>query len=139
MRGDPLLRRQLQSFTGPQFVALANLMQQYLGARSPQLRQLIGQIDPKATRLSGNGTKAQQVINAWLNEDDVSPANQQQWLDSIAAVATSAITREIYEKASNSRIDVDNIGKNHINNGALSSELTEDDSHWVLTTVWPGN
>jgi hypothetical protein len=68
-----------------QFVALANAMQPFLAGRSPQVRQLVKTIDPNGLRLSGNARKARQVINAWIDEDDVTPANQQQWLNAIAA------------------------------------------------------
>jgi len=70
-----------------QLVALAKAMQPYLASRSPQLQQLVKAIDPNGLRLTGNAQKARQVINAWVGEDDMTPVNQQQWLDAIASAA----------------------------------------------------
>jgi hypothetical protein len=73
--------------TDAQFLALAKAMQPNLAGRSPQIQNLVKSLDPKGLRLSGNARKARQVINAWLGEDDSTPANQQQWLNAITAVA----------------------------------------------------
>jgi hypothetical protein len=86
LQGIVSVRAQLAMLTADaQFVALANAMQPFLAGRSPQVRQLVKTIDPNGLRLSGNARKARQVINAWIDEDDVTPANQQQWLNAIAA------------------------------------------------------
>ena len=73
--------------TDAQFLALAKAMEPSLASRSSQIQSLVKSIDPQGARLTGNAQKARQVINAWLGEDDLTPANQQQWLDAIA-VAT---------------------------------------------------
>jgi hypothetical protein len=45
-----------------------------------------------------------------------------------------------YLKASNSKADVEKIQKDRLDNaGAKSCVLTEDDTNWILTTVWPGS
>jgi hypothetical protein len=86
LQGIVSVRTQLATLTADaQFVALAKAMQPFLAGRSPQVRQLVKTIDPNGLRLSGNARKARQVINAWIDEDDVTPANQQQWLNAIAA------------------------------------------------------
>ena len=73
--------------TDAQFLALAKAMQLNLASRSQQIQNLMKSIDPKGARLTGNAQKARQVINAWLGEDDLTPANQQQWLDAISTAA----------------------------------------------------
>jgi hypothetical protein len=73
--------------TDAQFLALAKEMQPNLASRSPQIQNLVKSIDPKGARLTGNAQQARQVINAWLGEDDLTPANQQQWLVAINAAA----------------------------------------------------
>jgi hypothetical protein len=73
--------------TDAQYLALAKAMQQNLAGRSQQIQSLVKTIDPKGARLTGNAQKARQVINAWIGEDDLSPANQQQWLNAIASVS----------------------------------------------------
>lgn len=70
--------------TDAQYLALARVMQPNLAGRSPQIQSLVKSIDPNGARLTGNPKKARQVINAWLGEDDLTPANQQQWLNAIA-------------------------------------------------------
>jgi hypothetical protein len=85
-QGIASVRAQLTTLTADaQYLALAKAMQPFLADRSLQVRQLVRTIDPNGLRLSGNARKARQVINAWIDEDDVIPANQQQWLDAIAA------------------------------------------------------
>ena len=86
LQGIVSVREQLTTLTtDAQYLALAKAMQPFLADRSLQVRQLVKTIDPNGLRLSGNARKARQVINAWIDEDDVIPANQQQWLDAIAA------------------------------------------------------
>jgi hypothetical protein len=43
-----------------------------------------------------------------------------------------------YPKATVSDADVQQIRTDKLNNGAKSCVLTEDDTSWILTTVWPG-
>jgi hypothetical protein len=69
--------------TDAQILALMNQMQPNLSGRSQQIQNLVKSIDQKNIRLT-NAAKARQVINAWLGEDDLTPANQQQWLNAIA-------------------------------------------------------
>jgi hypothetical protein len=89
LKGIQTVQAQLKSLTrDAQYVALARAMQIYLYSRSTALQQLINSIDPKALRLSGNAKAARRVINIWVEQDDVSAANQQQWLTAIAAVST---------------------------------------------------
>ena len=73
--------------TDAQYLALAKAMQPNLASRSQQIQNLVKSIDPNGARLTGNAQKARQVINAWLGEDDTTPANQQQWLNAIASVS----------------------------------------------------
>jgi hypothetical protein len=73
--------------TDAQFIALGRAMQINLYSRSPALQQEINAIDPKALRLSGNAKVARQVMYVWSQDDDVSPANVQQWLMAIAAAS----------------------------------------------------
>jgi len=69
-----------------QILALMKAMQANLASRSSQIQNLVKSIDQKNVRLT-NASKARQVINAWLGEDDLTAANQQQWLDAIAIAA----------------------------------------------------
>jgi hypothetical protein len=62
-------------------------MQPFLATRSPAVQQLVKTLDPTDLRLSGNARRARRVINAWIDDDDVSPVNQQQWQSAIAAAA----------------------------------------------------
>jgi hypothetical protein len=71
--------------TDRQFIELAKIMHPFLSSRPPQIQNLVKSIDPNGVRLSGDARKARQVINAWLGEDDLTPTNQQQWLDAIAS------------------------------------------------------
>jgi hypothetical protein len=87
-QGIASVRAQLGSLTtDAQFLVLASAMQPYLATRSPQLQQMVKTLDPKNLRLSGNAKKARQVMAAWIDEDDVIPLNQQQWLNAIATAA----------------------------------------------------
>ena len=87
-QGIVSVRAQLATLTtDAQHLALAKAMQPYLAFRSPEVQRIVKTIDPNGLRLSGNAKKARQVINAWIDEDDVSLANQQQWLIAIAAAA----------------------------------------------------
>jgi hypothetical protein len=53
------------------------------------LQQVINQLDPKALRLSASAKKARQIMNIWIENDDVSTSNQQQWLTAIAVASTA--------------------------------------------------
>jgi hypothetical protein len=136
------VQAQLQALrTDEQFLNLAKAMEPRLANRSPELQRLVKTIDPDGARLSGNVPKAKQVINAWMAEEDMTPANRQQWLDAIASISGAAkpvtdVTK--FPKATNNRADLEKIRKSRLASGAKSSELTEDDMNWVLTTVWPG-
>ena len=91
LQGITTVRAQVVTLTtDAQYLALAKTMQPFLGGRSLQVQQLVKTLDPNNVRLSDRpnaAKKARQVINAWIDEDDVSPANQQQWLSAIAAVS----------------------------------------------------
>jgi hypothetical protein len=88
LQGIVPVRAQLQTLaTDAQYLALARAMQPFLATRSPAVQQLVKTLDPTDLRLSGNARRARRVINAWIDEDDVSPVNQQQWLSAIAAAA----------------------------------------------------
>ena len=115
-------------------------MQPYLAYRSPQIQGLVATIDPNGLRLTGDAKKARQVINAWIDEDDASQADQQQWLDAIAAATGSTTTQvERYPKATNNLGDIQSTQKARLADGALSSVIGEEDNAWLLTTVWPGS
>ena len=86
LKGMQAVQPELKSLTDAQYIELAQAMQINLFSRSPGLRQVINQIDPKALRLTGNAKAARRVVNIWVEQDDVSPANVQQWLTAIAAV-----------------------------------------------------
>jgi hypothetical protein len=79
------VQAQLKSLSDAQYLALAQKMQINLFSRSPALQQTINQVDSKALRLT-NGAAARRVINIWVEQDDVSAANVQQWLTAIASV-----------------------------------------------------
>ena len=127
--------------TDEEILALAKAMQPNLASRSQQIQNLVKSIDPKGAWLTGNAQKARQVINAWLGEDDLTPTNQQQWLDAIAAISAGSPITNVnkFPKATNSRADIEKIQQRNLDNGAKSSEITEDSSNWLLTTVWPGD
>jgi hypothetical protein len=74
--------------TDAQILALMKQMQPNLAGRSQQIQNLVKSIDSKNVRLT-NAAKARQVINAWLGEDDLTAANQKQWLDAITAAAAA--------------------------------------------------
>jgi hypothetical protein len=73
--------------TDDQFVKLAKAMQPYLASRPPEIQQIVKTIDPRSLRLTGNAEEARQVIKAWIGEEEMTPANQQQWLDAISSAA----------------------------------------------------
>jgi hypothetical protein len=78
--------------TDAQVLALAKAMQPFLAFRSPDVQKLVKTLDPNDLRLSAKpnaAKKARQVINAWINTDDVSPVNQQQWRGAIATASTA--------------------------------------------------
>ena len=79
------VQAQLKTLTDAQYLALAQKMQINLSSRSPALQQVIKQVDSKGLHLT-NGAAARRVINIWVEKDDVSAANVQQWLAAIAAV-----------------------------------------------------
>jgi hypothetical protein len=88
LQGIVSVRAQLATLTtDAQYLALAKAMQPYLVFRSSEVQKIVKTIDPNGLRLNGNAKKARQVINAWIDEDDVSLANQQQWLIAIATAA----------------------------------------------------
>jgi hypothetical protein len=122
--------------TDDEILALMKQMQPNLASRPQQIQSLVKAIDQKNVRLT-DAAKARQVINAWLGEDDLTPTNQQQWLNAIAATSATANVVQ-YPKATNSKADIEKIQQRNLANGAKSSEITEDSSNWLLTTVWPG-
>lgn len=81
------VQTQLKPLTDLQFVMLARAMEPYLTSRPPELQRLVKTIDPNGARLNGNARKARQAINAWVGEEDMSAANQKQWLDTISSVS----------------------------------------------------
>lgn len=84
LRGIKAVEASLSTLTtDAQFVILAKAMQPYLSGRSDQVRELVATLDPIDARFR-NATKARRVIAAWINEDDVDPANVQQWLTAIS-------------------------------------------------------
>ena len=90
LQGIKTVRAQLSTLTtDPQFLALAKAMQPHLASRSPEVQNFIKTIDPNDLRLSNKSNaakKAREVITAWVDNDDVSSVNQQQWLGAIAAI-----------------------------------------------------
>ena len=46
-------------------------------------------------------------------------------------------TIEKFPKATTPRAKVDQIAHDHVDNGAVSSDVTEDDGNWIITTVLP--
>ena len=82
------VQAQLKTFSSDQqFVALAKAMQPYLATRPSQIQQLVKIIDPDNARLTGSAVKAKEVINAWVGEEDMTPANKKQWTDAITSVS----------------------------------------------------
>lgn len=73
--------------TPQQQLTLVKSMQPYLASRPQQIQQLVKGLDPTDARLNGNTTSAKDVINAWIEEEDMNAANQKQWSDAIAAAA----------------------------------------------------
>jgi hypothetical protein len=73
--------------TDEEILALAIEMQPNLKSRSSEVQQVVSTIDPQELRLNGNAKKAKQVINVWIEVDDVNLENQQQWIDVIDKVA----------------------------------------------------
>jgi hypothetical protein len=131
------VRAQLKVLTSDaELVRVAKAMQPYLASRPQELQKLVRSIDPQDRRLTGNGGKARQVVNAWIDWDEMTTANQQQWLAAIASASVTSIIAS-FAKATNKRADVEAIQKDHIASGAISSDLTEDEANWMLTTVWP--
>ena len=45
---------------------------------------------------------------------------------------------DTYEKLTVSKTEVEKIQANKLSHGAKSCVLTDDETHWILTTVWPG-
>jgi hypothetical protein len=45
---------------------------------------------------------------------------------------------DTYAKAATLKAQAEEIAKNKTDNGAKSSIVTEDDTNWIITTVWPG-
>ena len=43
-----------------------------------------------------------------------------------------------YPKATNTKAAVEQLRDKHLADGAKSSVITEGDTNWILTTVWPG-
>jgi hypothetical protein len=130
------LQSKLKMLTDAQFVALAKAMQPNLEKRAPQIQALVKSLDPNAARLTGNVQSARQVINAWLVEDDLTPANQQQWLDAINSVTLITIV-ETFPKATTTRAEAERERTSRLESGAKSCDLTADKANWILTTVWP--
>jgi len=46
---------------------------------------------------------------------------------------------EKFKKATNTKADVEKVRQKHLADGAKSSVLTEDDTNWIVTTVWAGD
>jgi hypothetical protein len=93
LQGIKTVRAELSKLTtDAQFLALAKAMQPNLASRSVQIQNLVKTLDPNDVRLSNkpnNAKIARLVINAWVDNDDVSTVNQQQWLGAIAAASTA--------------------------------------------------
>lgn len=45
---------------------------------------------------------------------------------------------DTFPKATCTKAQVQQVQSDRLANGAKSCDLTEDDSDWILTTVWPG-
>jgi hypothetical protein len=43
-----------------------------------------------------------------------------------------------FPKATVTKAQVQQVQNNKLNSGARSCVLTEEDTNWILTTVWPG-
>lgn len=69
----------LHLLSGPQLVALAQVMQPFLVTRSQKIQQLVQGLDPKDLRLNGNVVRAKQVLSAWIDEDEMTPAQITEW------------------------------------------------------------
>jgi hypothetical protein len=44
-----------------------------------------------------------------------------------------------FPKAETTRADVERVRQERLESDAKSCVLSEDDSNWILTTVWPGD
>jgi len=45
---------------------------------------------------------------------------------------------ETFNKIEVSKTQVEQVRQDHLDSHAKSSEITEDDTNWILTTTWPG-
>lgn len=46
---------------------------------------------------------------------------------------------DTFPKTTTTKAQVEQIRQNKLANGAKSSVITEDNTNWILTTVWPGD
>ncbi|HVH81968.1 MAG TPA: hypothetical protein VM782_21390 [Stellaceae bacterium] len=86
LKGIASVEPKLKALTDQQVIALANVMQLNLPGRAPQIQNLVKSLDPKNLRLTA-AKRARAILDIWLHEDNLTPANLQQWLDAIAAVS----------------------------------------------------
>jgi hypothetical protein len=73
-----------------QLVALANAMQPNLNTRSSFIQRIVQGLDPKGLRLSGNPVKAKQVLDFWVSNDEMTPAQLLEWQAALTQVTAVA-------------------------------------------------
>jgi hypothetical protein len=73
-----------------QLVALANAMQPNLSTRSSFIQRIVQGLDPHGLRLSGNAVKAKQVLDFWISNDDMTPAQLSEWQAALTQVTAVA-------------------------------------------------
>jgi hypothetical protein len=54
------------------------------------------------------------------------------------AVMADQTAVETFNKIEVSKTQVEQVRQDHLDSHAKSSEITEDDTNWILTTTWPG-
>jgi hypothetical protein len=50
-----------------------------------------------------------------------------------------ATTVDKFPKTETTKADVERVRQERLDSGARSCDLSEDNSNWILTTVWPGD
>jgi hypothetical protein len=62
-------------------------MQPHLSTRPAEIQQLVHGLDPNDVRLAGNAVRAKQVLEAWVNEEEMTPAIKTEWAAALDQVS----------------------------------------------------
>jgi hypothetical protein len=73
-----------------QLIALAQAMQQFLPTRPAWLQQVIHGLDPNDLRLSNSPVNAKHVLDFWISNDDMTPAQVAEWQTALSRVTAAA-------------------------------------------------